>query len=291
MAEDFALRAGAAVENARLYRAASEIARALQTSLLPPRPARHPGGGSWPPPTTRRGHGLEVGGDFYDVFSPARASGTSCIGDVCGKGAEAAAVTALTRYTICARPPRGERSPAAILRWVGRGDAHAGRAGGRFCTVACVHVDVTAARRAGHGGVRRASAGGRAPRGRTGRSCSAPPGTLLGLLGDLELPRPRPSCGPATRSCSTPTGSPRRARRCTRGATTSSWRRSAAAPTNGPVGLVDSLVAERAGRPRAPRDDLAVLVAASSLRRGGLTLAGVAGCRWPCRRRCQGFRA
>ena len=36
VAEDFGLRAGAAVENARLYRAASQIARTLQTSLLPP---------------------------------------------------------------------------------------------------------------------------------------------------------------------------------------------------------------------------------------------------------------
>ena len=36
VAEDFGLRAGAAVENARLYRAASRIARTLQTSLLPP---------------------------------------------------------------------------------------------------------------------------------------------------------------------------------------------------------------------------------------------------------------
>ena len=36
VAEDFGLRAGAAVENARLYRAATRIARTLQTSLLPP---------------------------------------------------------------------------------------------------------------------------------------------------------------------------------------------------------------------------------------------------------------
>ena len=40
------------------------------------------------------------------------------IGDVCGKGAEAAAVTALARYTLRTAAAR-RRSPAAILRWVG----------------------------------------------------------------------------------------------------------------------------------------------------------------------------
>ena len=40
------------------------------------------------------------------------------MGDVCGKGAEAAAVTALARYTLRTAAAR-RRSPAAILRWVG----------------------------------------------------------------------------------------------------------------------------------------------------------------------------
>ena len=46
-----------------------------------------------------------------------RTSGSRSIGDVCGKGAEAAAVTALARYTIRAAAVR-RRSPAAILRWL-----------------------------------------------------------------------------------------------------------------------------------------------------------------------------
>ena len=97
---------------------------------------------SWPPPTTRRAQGLEVGGDFYDVFSTGEGQWYLVIGDVCGKGAEAAAVTALTRYTIRSAAAR-ERSPAAILRWVDEAMLTQDGAGGRFCTVACVHVDVS----------------------------------------------------------------------------------------------------------------------------------------------------
>ena len=143
MAEDFGLRAGAAVENARLYRAASQIARALQTSLLPPHAAGHPGRRSWPPRYHPAGQGLEVGGDFYDVFTTGEGQWYLVIGDVCGKGAEAAAVTALARYTLRTAAAR-RRSPAAILRWVGEAMLDQDAAGGRFCTIACAHLDARA---------------------------------------------------------------------------------------------------------------------------------------------------
>jgi PAS domain S-box-containing protein len=142
LAEDLALRAAAAVENARLYETAASIARTLQSSLLPPvlpeipaielAAAYRPAGG-----------GLEVGGDFYDVFSTAEDQWYAVVGDVCGKGAEAAAVTALARYTIRAAAVR-RRSPSAILRWLS--DAMLQQAGdedGRFCTIACAHLDVS----------------------------------------------------------------------------------------------------------------------------------------------------
>ena len=63
------------------------------------------------------GQGLEVGGDFYDVFSTGDGQWYLVIGDVSGKGAEAAAVTALARYTLRTAAAR-RRSPAEILRWV-----------------------------------------------------------------------------------------------------------------------------------------------------------------------------
>jgi serine phosphatase RsbU (regulator of sigma subunit) len=64
------------------------------------------------------------------------------IGDVCGKGAEAAAITALARYTIRAAAVR-RRSPAAILRWLSDAMIQQSSGNGRFCTIACARLDVS----------------------------------------------------------------------------------------------------------------------------------------------------
>jgi PAS domain S-box-containing protein len=141
LVEDLALRAAAAVENARLYEAASSIARTLQASLLPPVLPEIPAvelAAAYRP----AGLGLEVGGDFYDVFNTAEDQWYAVIGDVCGKGAEAAAVTALARYTIRAAAVR-RRSPSAILRWLSDAMLQQGENDGRFCTIACAHLDVS----------------------------------------------------------------------------------------------------------------------------------------------------
>jgi serine phosphatase RsbU (regulator of sigma subunit) len=57
---------------------------------------------------------MEVGGDFYDVFALDDGAYALVIGDVLGKGAEAAAVTALARYTLRAVAGRSS-SPATTL--------------------------------------------------------------------------------------------------------------------------------------------------------------------------------
>jgi sigma-B regulation protein RsbU (phosphoserine phosphatase) len=58
---------------------------------------------------------MEVGGDFFDVFAVGgQDEWALVVGDVCGKGAEAAAVTALARYTLRAVTSRSP-SPAAAL--------------------------------------------------------------------------------------------------------------------------------------------------------------------------------
>jgi PAS domain S-box-containing protein len=140
LAEDLALRAGTAVENARLYRARTKIARTLQASLLPPLLPEVPGidaGALYRP----AGEEHEVGGDFYDLFATAENHWFAVIGDVCGKGAEAAAVTALARYTIRAAAAQ-RRSPAAILRWVNEAMLREGSS--RFCTIALAHLDRSA---------------------------------------------------------------------------------------------------------------------------------------------------
>ena len=97
--EDLARRAALAMDNARLYAERTHVARTLQRSLLPPELPAIPGvaiAARYRP----AGEGTEVGGDFYDCFAISEDEYALLIGDVCGKGAEAAAVTALARYTM-----------------------------------------------------------------------------------------------------------------------------------------------------------------------------------------------
>ncbi|MER6200445.1 SpoIIE family protein phosphatase [Streptomyces sp. NPDC001586] len=56
----------------------------------------------------------EVGGDFYDLFPLAAGTWGMFLGDVCGKGAKAAAVTSLARYTLRAAAVYNP-DPAAVL--------------------------------------------------------------------------------------------------------------------------------------------------------------------------------
>ncbi len=97
-AEQLAARAGVAVENARLYSERSRIASILQHSLLPEALPRIEG---WEVASLYRPASLagevEVGGDFYDAFAT-EAGWLLLIGDVTGKGVEAAAMTALVRH-------------------------------------------------------------------------------------------------------------------------------------------------------------------------------------------------
>ena len=144
VAESLASHAAAAVENSRLFRARSEIARTLQASLLPPA-LPEVRGFALAAVYRAAGEGFEVGGDFYDVFNTAEDQWYAVIGDVCGKGAEAAAVTAMARYTIRAAAVR-RRSPAAILRLLSEAmlRQESPDTEGRFCTIACLHLDVSA---------------------------------------------------------------------------------------------------------------------------------------------------
>jgi serine phosphatase RsbU (regulator of sigma subunit) len=141
LAQDLALRAAVAIDNARLYEASAAIAHTLQASLLPPHLPEIP---SMDLAAVYRpaGRGLEVGGDFYDVFSIAEEHWYVVIGDVCGKGTEAAAVTALARWTLRAAAVR-RRSPSAILRWVN--EALLRQEDQRFVTIACAHLDLSRA--------------------------------------------------------------------------------------------------------------------------------------------------
>ena len=80
-------------------RRASSLARTLQETLIPPTPPTIAGldvAAAYRP----AGDGTEVGGDFYDVFQLSLDDWIMVLGDVAGKGAGAAVVTALARYTL-----------------------------------------------------------------------------------------------------------------------------------------------------------------------------------------------
>jgi PAS domain S-box-containing protein len=93
-----AARGAVAVENARLYSERSQIAETLQHSLLP---AALPEIDGWEMASLYRpasaSSGAEVGGDFYDAFRTP-SGWMVLIGDVTGKGVEAAAMTSLVRH-------------------------------------------------------------------------------------------------------------------------------------------------------------------------------------------------
>ena len=112
------------------------LAQTLQQSLIPPALPPIPGidiAAAYRP----AGSGDEVGGDFYDVFEVGDGDWVVTIGDVCGKGVEAAVVTALARYTIRAAAARCDR-PTEILEALNAALLRHGS--GRFCTVALARL-------------------------------------------------------------------------------------------------------------------------------------------------------
>src|SRR5690606_4408826 len=100
LAEDIARRAALAMDNARLYDQQAAANRALQRSLLPPDIPDVPGL-DYHVVYEPAGEINDVGGDFYDLFpGPGENCWRFAIGDVCGTGPEAAAVTGLARHTL-----------------------------------------------------------------------------------------------------------------------------------------------------------------------------------------------
>ena len=132
-AMEVATHAAVALDNARLYEQQRDIAGILQGALvpraLPPVPgatvaARHRAGMK----------GTEVGGDFYDLFEVG-GHWMAVVGDVCGKGPEAAALTALARHTVRATAQLGPAGAVARVH-------EAIRASGEhtYCTLCCAEL-------------------------------------------------------------------------------------------------------------------------------------------------------
>ena len=114
LAEELARRCALAVDNARLYGERSHVARTLQGSLVPAQIPRVPGF-EVAARFHAAGEDAQVGGDFFDVFETDDGSWAAVVGDVSGKGADAAAITALARYTVRAVAYHGRR-PSTVLR-------------------------------------------------------------------------------------------------------------------------------------------------------------------------------
>jgi serine phosphatase RsbU (regulator of sigma subunit) len=147
LASELAQRASVAVANAELFEERSRIARALQSSLLPPSLPSIPGlhlAARYHP----AGLGAEVGGDFYDVFQVASDRWLVSMGDVCGKGVDAAVITGLARHTIRSAALEG-RSPASILSHLNDVLLHELRSSDvdtwapRFCTAVLLEIEPT----------------------------------------------------------------------------------------------------------------------------------------------------
>ncbi len=133
LVKELARRASTAIENARLYSERTYIAETLQQSLLP---ATLPSVDGFDIAAIYRpaAGGTEVGGDFYDVFETCGGGWGVAIADVCGKGVEAATVTALARYTLRAAALH-HAAPAEMLETVNDALLNNFR-GSQFCTVA-----------------------------------------------------------------------------------------------------------------------------------------------------------
>jgi len=166
----------------------TRLAQTLEASLRPARLPDVPGlrlaARSLP-----AGAGSQVSGDFYDVHPATGGEWAFVLGDVSGKGVEAAIVTSTARYTVRALSAQGW-SPRQVLEQLNVA-LEPGEEQERFCTV--VYGRITAAPTAGTvTGVRlTVSLGGHPPpfvRRADGTVFAVGrPGTALGLLTEVTV--------------------------------------------------------------------------------------------------------
>jgi serine phosphatase RsbU (regulator of sigma subunit)/PAS domain-containing protein len=98
LAEELGRHLAIAIRVDRVFRQRSQVAEALQASLLPARLPAVPGlefAAAYIGATQFH----DISGDFYDVFKAGDGWGIA-VGDVCGKGQDAAAMTAAARHAI-----------------------------------------------------------------------------------------------------------------------------------------------------------------------------------------------
>lgn len=156
------------------------LARTLQQTLIPPMPPAIPAleiAAVYRP----AGTGGEVGGDFYDVFQIDDDDWIVTIGDVCGKGTEAAVVTALARYTLRASMIQVRNTGRALLAV---NDMLLRDESDRFCTMLVLRMR----RRSGQWTAQVSAAGHPLPLVLTDEHPLATFGNPGSLLGVLDVP-------------------------------------------------------------------------------------------------------
>jgi serine phosphatase RsbU (regulator of sigma subunit)/anti-sigma regulatory factor (Ser/Thr protein kinase) len=186
LAGDLTRRVALALDNARLYSEQRQANSALQRSLLPPELPDIPGV-EVAAGYEAAGEGNEVGGDFYDVFEVAPGRWRFAIGDVCGKGPEAAAVTGLTRHALRILAREGHDVPTVLERL----NALIVDEGSRAPFVTLIHGELTPAP-GGSATVSLVCAGHPPPlvlRRRGDVDAVAEPQPLLGVLDDVAFSR------------------------------------------------------------------------------------------------------
>ncbi len=179
LAEAVAGRLAEALDAAWLAERQARIAVTLQQALLPPTLPDIPGieiaSRYWPAGAS------PVGGDFYDVFALDDGRWALVIGDACGTGPDAAALTSIARHTVRAAARHGV-APDEVLRWLN--DAVLAAHHDLFCTACYVTLAPTedgwqlTSTAAGHPLPIVASPAGSSTVGR--------PGTLLGMFEQIE---------------------------------------------------------------------------------------------------------
>ena len=205
--ERLADRYALALDNARLFRDQQRTAARLQRSLRPrrlPEVPRLDVAAHYQPV----GDGAQAGGDFYDLFRSGHGAWVAVLGDVSGKGIDAAASSALMRHTLRAAASGQGRLPRALA--LADEILHA-EDEDRLCSAVLVRASVL------HGRARLtlANAGHPPPlvvrQDGTVIAPSRPPAPSWACPPAGSPRRSGSSSTPATRWCSTPTGSPRRA--------------------------------------------------------------------------------
>ncbi|MGC1209886.1 MAG: SpoIIE family protein phosphatase [Micromonospora sp.] len=190
--EDVARRAALAIENARIHAERRRVAQTLQQSLLPPVLPVVEGIG-FAAEYVPTGDDADVGGDFYDVVPLPDGRWLVVVGDVSGKGVQAAAVTGLVRDVIRVLVGDGKPLPEVLARL---NETLVERGGGRYCTLALAAVGPGEAHQldvalhlAGHDRPVLLRGGGGAGFVGTG-------GTALGLLDSISTPTAEVPLGP-----------------------------------------------------------------------------------------------